>query len=40
MLPRVLNVDDDGLHLDRGFDGSLDVHFDGAPEPGPGQRAA
>ena len=29
MVPRVLTVDDDGLTLDRSFDGSLDVHFDG-----------
>ncbi len=28
MMPRVQRVDDDGLHLERGFDGSLDVHFD------------
>ncbi len=29
MKPNVQRVDDDGLHLERGFDGSLDVHFDG-----------
>lgn len=29
MRPRVLKVDDDGLHLERGFVGPLDVHFDG-----------
>ncbi|CAM3752618.1 hypothetical protein [Nocardioides zeicaulis] len=29
MLPVVLRVDDDGLHLERGTDCSLDVHFDG-----------
>lgn len=29
MLPRVLSVGDDGVRLERGFDGSLDVHFDG-----------
>lgn len=29
MRPRVLSVDDDGLHLERGFAGPLDVHFDG-----------
>ena len=29
MKPSVQRVDDDGLHLERGFDGSLDVHFDG-----------
>ncbi len=29
MKASVHHVDDDGLHLDRGFDGSLDVHFDG-----------
>lgn len=29
MKASVRRVDDDGLHLDRGFDGSLDVHFDG-----------
>jgi hypothetical protein len=29
MKASVHRVDDDGLHLERGFDGSLDVHFDG-----------
>ena len=29
MKAGVHRVDDDGLHLDRGFDGSLDVDFDG-----------
>jgi hypothetical protein len=29
MRASVQRVDDDGLHLERGFDGSLDVHFDG-----------
>lgn len=29
MKASVQRVDDDGLHLERGFDGSLDVHFDG-----------
>jgi hypothetical protein len=29
MRASVQHVDDDGLHLERGFDGSLDVHFDG-----------
>lgn len=29
MKASVQRVDDDGLHLDRGFEGSLDVHFDG-----------
>ncbi len=29
MMPIVQRVDDDGLHLERGYDGSLDVHFDG-----------
>lgn len=29
MLPRVLGVDADGVRLERGFDGSFDVHFDG-----------
>lgn len=42
MLPVVDRVDDDGLHLQRGTDCSLDVHFDGwrgwsvAVEDGPG----
>lgn len=29
MRARVLKVDDDGLHLKRGVDAALDVHFDG-----------
>ncbi|GAA1924271.1 methyltransferase domain-containing protein [Nocardioides hwasunensis] len=29
MRANVQRVDDDGLHLERGFDGALDVHFDG-----------
>lgn len=29
MRLRVLKVDDEGLHLERGFQGSLHVHFDG-----------
>lgn len=29
MRPRIVKVDDDGLHLERGFLGSLHVHFDG-----------